>query len=121
MKNPAISVIIPMYNVERYVGECLDSVLLQTFQDFEVIVVDDCSTDNSVEVVNSYVPKFDGRLRLISMEKNTGGGGKPRNRGIELACGEYVQFLDADDFMWSLYTVRQRNMMLTLFIRRLTT
>ena len=99
MKNPAISVIIPMYNVERYVGECLDSVLLQTFQDFEVIVVDDCSTDNSVEVVNSYVPKFDGRLRLISMEKNTGGGGKPRNRGIELACGEYVQFLDADDFM----------------------
>lgn len=99
MKNPAVSVIIPMYNVERYVGECLESVLLQTFQDFEVIVVDDCSIDDSVQIVKSYIPKFNGRLRLVSMEKNTGGGGKPRNKGVEIACGEYIQFLDADDFM----------------------
>ncbi|MBR2774603.1 MAG: glycosyltransferase [Selenomonadaceae bacterium] len=99
MKNPAVSVIIPMYNVERYVGECLDSVLLQTFQDFEVIVVDDCSTDDSVKIVEEYVPKFDGRLQLVHMEKNTGTPGKPRNRGIELARGEYIFFADADDFM----------------------
>ena len=99
MRNPAVSVIIPMYNAERYVGESLESVLLQTFQDFEVIVVDDCSTDNSVKIVESYLPKFDGRLRLLSTEKNTGGGGMPRNKGIEIARGEYIQFLDADDFM----------------------
>lgn len=99
MKNPAVSVIIPMYNVERYVGECLESVLLQTFQDYEVIVVDDCSTDDSVAIVEEYAPKFEGRLRLFSMEKNSGTPGKPRNKGIELARGEYIQFLDADDFM----------------------
>lgn len=99
MKNLAVSVIIPMYNVERYIGECLESVLLQTLQDFEVIVVDDCSVDDSVQIVKSYIPKFNGRLQLVSMEKNTGGGGKPRNKGIEIARGEYIQFLDADDFM----------------------
>ncbi len=55
---PAISVIIPMYNTEKYVGECLDSILAQTFTDFEVIVVDDCSTDKSCDVVESYMPKF---------------------------------------------------------------
>ena len=64
MEIPAISVIIPMYNVEKYVGACLDSLLAQTFQDFEVIVVNDCSTDNSAAVVESYIPKFNGRLTL---------------------------------------------------------
>ena len=94
---PAISVIIPMYNVEKYVAECLDSLLAQTFQNFEVIVVDDCSTDNSVEIVESYAPKFDGRLKLVSMEENSGYAGFPRNKGIELARGEYLYFLDPDD------------------------
>ena len=55
---PAISVIIPMYNAEKYIGECLDSILAQTFTDFEVIVVDDCSTDNSAKIVESYAEKF---------------------------------------------------------------
>ena len=55
---PAVSIIIPMYNTEKYIGECLDSILAQTFTDYEVIVVDDCSTDKSCEVVESYVPKF---------------------------------------------------------------
>lgn len=59
----AISVIIPLYNAEKYVAECLESLLAQTFQNFEVIVVDDCSTDNSAKIVESYAPKF-----------NTGGG-----------------------------------------------
>ena len=52
---PAVSIIIPMYNVEKYIGECLDSIFAQTFQDFEVIVVDDCSTDNSCAVVENYI------------------------------------------------------------------
>ena len=58
-KIPAVSIIIPMYNSEKYIGECLDSILAQTFTDYEVIVVDDCSTDNSRAVVQSYLPKFD--------------------------------------------------------------
>ena len=97
MELPAISVIIPMYNVEKYVGECLDSVLAQTFQNFEVIVVDDCSTDSSVEVVESYVPKFDGRLKLYSMEKNSGYASYPRNKGLEISQGDYIYFFDPDD------------------------
>ena len=95
----AVSVIVPMYNAEKYIGECLDSLLNQTFQNFEVIVVDDCSTDNSVKIVEDYAPKFDGRLILSSTEKNSGSGGLPRNKGLTLANGEYVQFLDADDML----------------------
>ena len=94
---PAVSVIIPMFNAEKYVGECLDSVLNQTFQNFEVIVVDDCSTDSSVDVVKSYAPKFNGRLQLVHMNKNSGGAGFPRNKGINLARGEYFLSIDADD------------------------
>ncbi|MCR5833295.1 MAG: glycosyltransferase [Selenomonadaceae bacterium] len=97
MELPAISVIIPMYNVEKYIGECLDSLLNQTFQNFEVVVVDDCSTDNSVAIAESYKPKFGGRMKIASMEENSGFGGFPRNRGIELAHGEYISFLDSDD------------------------
>ena len=97
---PAISIVIPMYNAEEYIAECLESVLNQTFQSFEVIVVDDCSTDLSREIVESYIPAFDGRLRLAKTEKNSGGGGYiPRNIGLSLASGEYVIFIDADDFI----------------------
>ena len=96
----AISVIIPLYNTAEYIGECLESLLIQTFQDFEVIVVDDCSTDNSVAIVESYRPKFNGRLTLTKTEKNSGGGGYvPRNVGFKLAKGKYVYFADADDFL----------------------
>ena len=99
MRLPAVSVIIPLYNVESYVGECLDSLLAQTFQDFEVIVVDDCSTDNSVAVVENYAPKFGGRLKLFHMAKNSGGAGLPRNKGIKFARGEYIYCLDPDDII----------------------
>ena len=96
----AVSVVIPMYNEEEFIGECLDSLLAQTFQAFEVIVVDDCSTDNSVEIVKEFAPKFNGRLKLTKTEKNSQTGGYvPRNIGIKLAHGEYVQFLDSDDMI----------------------
>ena len=94
---PAISVIIPLYNVEQYVGECLDSLLTQTFQNFEIIVVDDGSTDSSPAVVESYAPKFGGRLRLMHTEKNSGGCAVPRNVGLPFSRGEYLYFMDADD------------------------
>ena len=98
MQMPAVSVIVPLYNVEKYVGECLDSILAQTFTNFEVIVVDDCSTDDSVKVVESYMPKFGGRLSISVLKKKSNGGGSiPRNRGLELSRGKYVFFLDSDD------------------------
>ena len=92
-----ISVVIPMYNAEKYIGDCLDSLLAQTLQDFEVIVVDDCSTDSSCAVVQSYAGKFGGRLKLAHTEKNSGSPGAPGNIGVNLSRGEYLSVLDNDD------------------------
>lgn len=113
MEVPAISVIIPLYNAERYVADCLDSLLAQTFQNFELIVVDDCSTDSSCAVVESFAPKFNGRLTLAHMEQNTGSGALPRNKGIMLSRGEYVYFVDNDDLLTptafeELYTLTKK-------------
>lgn len=96
-KIPAISVIIPLYNAEKYIEQCLGSVLNQTLQDFEVVVVDDCSTDNSVAIVESIAPKFAGRLQLIKLKKNSGGAAIPRNTGIRYSRGKYITFIDNDD------------------------
>ncbi|MCR5834320.1 MAG: glycosyltransferase [Selenomonadaceae bacterium] len=95
--SPAVSVIIPMYNAEKYIADCLDSILRQTFQDFEVIVVDDCSTDSSHDIVKSYGEKFGGRLKLSSMNKNCGSGSLPRNKGLIISRGEYIYNMDNDD------------------------
>ena len=94
---PAITVIIPMYNAEKYIGECLDSILNQTFQDFEVIVIDDCSTDNSRAVVEDYAEKFGERLKLERTLKNSGSGAFPRNKGVKFSRGEYLLIVDNDD------------------------
>ncbi len=99
MNTPAISVIIAMYNAEKYVAECLDSLLNQTFKDFEVIVVDDCSTDFSRAVVYSFFPKFHDRLKLTKFKQNSGLPGIPRNYALDMAQGKYVYFLDADDLL----------------------
>ena len=96
---PAVSVIIPLYNTEKYIGACLESILNQTFQNFEVIIVDDCSTDNSVAIVESYREKFGGRLTLSHMEKNSGSGVIPRNKGLNLSRGEYIFNMDNDDML----------------------
>lgn len=95
----AVSIVIPMYNAEKYIGALLDSILAQTFTDFEVVVVDDCSTDSSCAVVESYVSKFDGRLRLSRMKKNSGGAGAPTNKGIAHARGKYIYQVDNDDLL----------------------
>ena len=96
---PAVSVIIPMYNAENFIAEGLESLLAQTFSDFEVIVVDDCSTDNSRAVVESYLEKFDGRLKIFSTEKNSGSGALPRNMGMNFSHGKYIFFMDDDDLI----------------------
>ena len=93
---PVISVIISCYNQEGYIAECLDSVLAQTFKDYEVIVVNDGSTDNSLRVINPYIRKYHN-FKLIN-QKNTGGC-TARNNGIAQACGKYIYPLDGDDII----------------------
>ena len=87
-----ISIVIPLYNKEQYIGACLNSVLSQTYKDFELIVVNDGSSDNSVDIVNMI---RDERVQLLS--KNNGGPASARNLGVKEAKGEWVVFLDADD------------------------
>ena len=88
-----------MYNAEKYIGECLTSLANQTFQDFDVIVVDDCSTDNSRKVVQDFFGTFSGKLKLKKMSKNSGYPGLPRNTALDMARGKYVYFLDSDDLL----------------------
>ena len=87
-----------MYNTEKYIGACLTSILNQTFQDFEVIVVDDCSTDNSCAIVESFIPKFGGRLKLYRSEVNSGPA-IPSNKGVSLSRGKYLFIMDSDDLI----------------------
>ena len=101
---PGVSIIVPMYNAERFIEETLTSVLNQTFKDYELLVIDDCSTDRSVEIVEGMRERFDkeggGVLRLIRLSKNSGYSCVPRNVGLRAAAGKYISFLDNDD----LYT-----------------
>ncbi|MBE8954844.1 MAG: glycosyltransferase [Quinella sp. 2Q5] len=94
-----VSVIVPVFNAEKFLPVCLESLAIQTLGDFEVIVVDDCSTDNSAAIAESFLPRFDGRLKVLVLDENTGSGAVPRNVGLEHARGEYVFFVDADDFL----------------------
>uniref|UniRef100_UPI003864C4B3 glycosyltransferase family 2 protein n=1 Tax=Methanobrevibacter sp. TaxID=66852 RepID=UPI003864C4B3 len=91
-----VSVIIPVYNVEKYLKECLDSVCNQTLANIEIICVNDGSTDNSLAILNEYAQK-DGRIKIISQENQ--GLGAARNRGLEDASADYVYFLDSDDYI----------------------
>lgn len=90
------SVILPIYNVEKYLEECVDSILTQTFTDFELILVDDGSKDKSGEICDYYAKK-DGRVKVI--HKQNGGQASARNAGFEMATGESVVFIDSDDFV----------------------
>ena len=93
---PKVSVIIPVYNVEKYLRQCLDSVVNQTLKDIEIICVDDGSTDNSLKILKEYASKDD---RFIIIEQKNKGAGAARNKGLEIANGEYLYFLDSDDFV----------------------
>lgn len=92
-----ISVIIPVFNAESFLERCLNSVLSQTLSDIEVICFDDCSTDDSFKILNDYAQK-DNRLKCFRNEENIGQG-LTRNKGLDIACGEYVAFVDCDDWI----------------------
>ena len=97
-----ISVIIPVYNSENYLEECLNSVIKQTLKNIEIICIDDGSTDNSSHILQMY-SKFDNRFTLIK-QKNKGSG-ISRNKGIEKSKGKYVSFLDSDDMYYNDFSL----------------
>lgn len=99
-----VSVITPMYNAEKYILETIQSVMQQTYQNWEMIIVDNKSTDNSIEIVKSIE---DERIKIIKLEYNSGGPARPRNIGIENSKGEYIAFLDADDVWLPLKLEKQ--------------
>ena len=95
-----VSVIVPVYNTEQYLPRCIDSILAQTFTDFELILVNDGSTDNSGMICNEYAKKDS---RIIVIHKENGGVSSARNLGIDNAKGKYITFVDSDDYILSQY------------------
>lgn len=92
-----ISIIIPIYNLELYLENCIKSVIAQTYKNLEIILVDDCSTDGSINICRAYEKK-DKRIRVIEKKKNEGAG-VTRNIGVDIARGQYIMFVDGDDFI----------------------
>lgn len=90
-----ISVIIPAYNSSKFIKRVVTSVLLQTYENFELVIVDDCSTDNTVELVESFT---DNRIKIVKHQENTGAG-VARQSGLKEATGEFIMFIDSDDYV----------------------
>lgn len=92
-----LSIIVPVYNVEKFIDKCLYSLVNQTLQDIEIIIVNDGSTDNSQNIIDEYVKNYSNKL--VSLNKENGGLSDARNFGLKHASGEYVGFVDSDDFI----------------------
>ena len=97
---PKVSIVVPIYNTEKYLAQCIDSILAQTFTDFELILVNDGSKDNSGKICDEYALKDS---RIVVIHKENGGVSSARNKGIEIAQGEWISFIDADDWITPLY------------------
>ncbi len=98
MSQPLVSIIVPCYNVSKYIGTAIESVLAQTYSNWELLITDDASTDNTVDIINRYINQ-DARIHLYKLEKNFGAG-IARNNSILQAKGRYIAFLDADDWWY---------------------
>lgn len=96
MTNPLISVIIPVYGVEKYIAQCLESVINQTYANLEIIVINDGTKDRSAEIAKEYAKK-DSRIKVYDFEN--GGLSVARNRGLDIATGEYISYIDSDDWI----------------------
>ncbi|MBR3162033.1 MAG: glycosyltransferase family 2 protein [Bacilli bacterium] len=92
-----VSVIIPVYNAEKFLNQCISSIANQTMQDIEIIAINDGSTDNSLNVLDGLSQRYKGKLKIYT--KENGGAGSARNIGIENAMGEFIKFVDADDYL----------------------
>ena len=95
-KAPTVSIIIPVYNVEKFLRKCLTSLVEQTFQDREIIAVNDGSTDHSLDILREFEQKYDF---ITVIDQKNRGMSKARNRGLSLARGEYICFIDSDDYV----------------------
>ena len=92
-----ISIISPVYNVEDYLKDCVESILNQTYKNIELILIDDGSTDNSGKICDEYASK-DNRVKIV--HKKNGGLSSARNAGLDIATGDYIFFVDSDDFLY---------------------
>lgn len=99
-KSPLISVVVPVYKVEEYLNRCVDSIIVQTYKNLEIILVDDGSPDNCGQICDDYAKK-DRRIKVI--HKENGGLSDARNNGIELSKGKYITFIDSDDYIENNY------------------
>lgn len=108
--NPLISIITPCYNAGLFIEETILSVLAQTYQNFEMIIIDDCSTDNSVAIIEKYILQ-EARIKLLSNEHNIGVA-KSRNKGINTSSGNYIALLDSDDIWFPMKLEKQIQFML---------
>ena len=97
MNMPQISIIVPVYNTEKYINKCIDSIIGQTYKDWELILVDDGSPDHAGDICDEYALK-DSRIRVI--HKKNGGVSSARNAGLEAACGRWIYFCDSDDYLF---------------------
>lgn len=102
MNKYKVSIIIPVFNMEEYIKECLDSILNQTLKEIEIICIDDCSTDKSSEIIKNFK---DFRIKYIKLDRNSGSA-IARNRGIDEANGEFVIFMDPDDYYYNNNAIR---------------
>lgn len=122
MNHIKVSVIIPVYNVEKYLEQCLNSVVNQTLKEIEIICINDNSSDNSLAILKKYAEK-DDRITIINNLKNSGGGFS-RNEGLKIAKGEYISFIDADDWVeeemleYSYRESKVKNLDLLIFLAK---
>jgi teichuronic acid biosynthesis glycosyltransferase TuaG len=107
---PFVSIVVAVYNAEKYIENTIESIISQTFQDFEIILVDDCSTDSSYNILREYSNKNE-KIKVYKLEQNSGGPAKPRNIGIDKSLGKYIAFLDADDLWYETKLEEQFNFM----------
>jgi teichuronic acid biosynthesis glycosyltransferase TuaG len=91
-----VSIIMPAFNAEKYISSAIDSVLNQSFQNFELLIIDDCSTDLTIPVINEFI-EIDPRVKLIKLHHNSGGPAMPRNIGIKNSSFSLIAFIDSDD------------------------
>lgn len=91
-----VSIIVPVYNAEKFIKRCVESILNQTYKNIEIILINDGSNDNSLKIINYYDEKYDN---IYSYTQKNQGPGKTRNRGIDLSTGDYITFIDADDYI----------------------
>ena len=111
METSLVSIITPTYNSEKFIGTTILSLLSQTYTNWEMIIVDDCSTDTTKSIIEEYIAK-DSRISLYQLQKNSGAG-IARNQAVDLAKGRYIAFLDSDD-LWKPEKLQKQIEFLTL-------